>query len=281
MQRAVSLAWHYFRLAVMNELQYRLNFFIQLLESAIALVTALVVLALVYSHTDTLGGWNRYELQSLLGVYTVLMAVIRVSMQPNIERLIGDIHQGNFDFVLTKPMDAQWQVSIREVRVWQLIDVVAGLLIMGDAVWRLGRQISLWQAGLFGVTLLLGIAILYAVWMLIGCIAFWAIRIDNVFELFDNVASAGRLPVTIYPGWMRIILTYIVPMDFAVTVPAEVITARVDLATVGVQAVVALGFLGLLRIVWRWSLTQDSGASAEGYIFFSRTEPAEDTEAFC
>ena len=262
MQRAVSLAWHYFRLAVMNELQYRLNFFIQLLESAIALVTALVVLALVYSHTDTLGGWNRYELQSLLGVYTVLMAVIRVSMQPNIERLIGDIHQGNFDFVLTKPMDAQWQVSIREVRVWQLIDVVAGLLIMGDAVWRLGRQISLWQAGLFGVTLLLGIAILYAVWMLIGCIAFWAIRIDNVFELFDNVASAGRLPVTIYPGWMRIILTYIVPMAFAVTVPAEVITARVDLATVGVQAVVALGFLGLLRVVWRWSLTQYSGASA-------------------
>jgi ABC-type uncharacterized transport system permease subunit len=26
MQRALSLAWHYVRLAVMNELQYRLNF---------------------------------------------------------------------------------------------------------------------------------------------------------------------------------------------------------------------------------------------------------------
>ena len=43
--RALRLAWLYFRVGSMNELQYRANFFLQLLQSAVAVVTALVVLA--------------------------------------------------------------------------------------------------------------------------------------------------------------------------------------------------------------------------------------------
>ena len=98
--------------------------------------------------------------------------------------------------------------------------------------------------------------------MLIGCIAFWVIRIDNIFELFDNIVSAGRLPVSVYPAWVRIVLTYMVPVAFAVTVPAEAITARIDAATVLIQSVVMLGFVGGLRILWRRALVRYSGASA-------------------
>ena len=50
---ALQLAWLFFRVGSMNELQYRANFFIQLLQSAVSVVTALVVLALVYSHTTS------------------------------------------------------------------------------------------------------------------------------------------------------------------------------------------------------------------------------------
>jgi ABC-type uncharacterized transport system permease subunit len=36
----------------LDRLQYRANFFIQLLQSAVAVRTAIVVLKLVYSHTN-------------------------------------------------------------------------------------------------------------------------------------------------------------------------------------------------------------------------------------
>ena len=51
----------------MNELQYRVNFVVQLFQSAIALVVGLLVLALVYSHTDELNGWSQSELLCLSG----------------------------------------------------------------------------------------------------------------------------------------------------------------------------------------------------------------------
>ena len=46
----------------MDELQYRVNFALQVLQSLLALGTALVVLALVYSHTTELNGWSQSEL---------------------------------------------------------------------------------------------------------------------------------------------------------------------------------------------------------------------------
>jgi ABC-2 type transport system permease protein len=48
----LRVSWLYLKLGVLNELQYRVNFFVSLLQMAIALVTGLVVLALVYSHTQ-------------------------------------------------------------------------------------------------------------------------------------------------------------------------------------------------------------------------------------
>ncbi len=262
MKRAVVLAWQYLRLAVMNELQYRMNFVIQLFETAIALVTALVVLSLVYAQTDSLGGWSRYELQALLGIYTVLSAVVRFSIQPNIERLMTDIQKGTFDYVLVKPIDAQIQISIREVRVWQSIDIIAGAAILLDALFRLGVTVTFGQVLLFGLTLTLGIILIYTIWLLMSCIAFWVVRVDNIFELFDNIASAGRLPVDIYPRWMRVILTYLVPMAFAVTVPAQVIIGRINMSNVAIQAAVTLGFFVVTRFVWTKALVRYNGASA-------------------
>ena len=59
---ALRVSWLYLRVGVMNELQYRVNFLVSLLQSAITLAVALAVLALVYSHTDELNGWTKSEL---------------------------------------------------------------------------------------------------------------------------------------------------------------------------------------------------------------------------
>ena len=45
--RAPRLAWSFFRVGAMNELQYRSNFFLQLLESFLTLAAGLVGLAVI------------------------------------------------------------------------------------------------------------------------------------------------------------------------------------------------------------------------------------------
>ena len=58
---SLRLSWLFFKVGALNELQYRVNFVVQLFQSAIALIVGLLVLALVYSHTNELNGWSRSE----------------------------------------------------------------------------------------------------------------------------------------------------------------------------------------------------------------------------
>ena len=46
----IRVALLHLRIGVMNDLQYRVNFALQVLQSLLALATGLIVLALVYSH---------------------------------------------------------------------------------------------------------------------------------------------------------------------------------------------------------------------------------------
>src|SRR4051794_34025538 len=119
----------YLRVGVLNELEYRANFYFQVLQVAISLATGFAGLAVVFSHTKTLAGWTADELIALLGVYTLVGGVINLIIQPSMQKLMEDVRQGTLDFTLTKPEDSQLLVSISQIQVWKLVDIVMGLLV--------------------------------------------------------------------------------------------------------------------------------------------------------
>lgn len=64
--------------------------------------------------------------------------MIHTFIQPNMERLIEDIREGKLDYPLTKPEDSQVLVSVREIRIWQAVDIVVGGVVLGVAIAQLG-----------------------------------------------------------------------------------------------------------------------------------------------
>jgi ABC-2 type transport system permease protein len=246
----------------MNELQYRVNLFVQVFESLLALATGLVGLALVFNYTTELGGWSPPELLAVMGVFIFMGGLIRTTIQPNMERLIGDIQEGTLDYALTKPADSQALVSVREVRIWQTVDMATGLIVIFVALIQLNTQLGLVAALATVATLLMGGLMIYSFWLIITTGAFWIIRMEHVLELFQGVYQAGRWPVTIYPDWLRLTLTFLVPVAFAVTIPAEALTARLTLETLLFAALLTLALMLLARRVWKTGLRRYSGASA-------------------
>ena len=260
--RALRLAWLYFRVGSMNELQYRANFFIQLLQSAVSVGTALVVLALVYSHTDELNGWSRPELLVVMGIQILLGGVIRMSIQPNMQRLMEEVRDGKLDFALTKPEDSQVLVSIRDVRIWRAVDIVSGAAVLGYGISGLDRGVGVGDALLFVALLAVGTLTIYCFWLLISTLAFWIVNVWEIAELFDGIYQTGRWPVSIYPAWLRIGVTFLVPIAFAITVPAEAVTSRLEWGTVALAFGFAMVLFVFTRRWWRFGLRFYSGASA-------------------
>jgi ABC-2 type transport system permease protein len=260
--KIINLIWSHLRIGIASEMQYRVNFFIQLLQSFIALATGLISLWLVFSYTTTLGGWTESELLVVMGVYVLMGGVIQAAIQPNMQRLIDEIQDGTLDFALTKPIDSQIIVSIREFRFWQLTDVIVGLVVIIIAITQQQTRFGVWQALGFVVALLLGSIMIYCFWLMLTTTAFWLIRIWEMVNLFQGIYAAGRWPVGIYPDWLRVGLTFLVPIAFAVTVPAEALTDRLTPLTLVGAAGLTVFFLALARFIWQLGVRSYSGASA-------------------
>ncbi len=258
----LRIAWLFFRVGALNELQYRVNFLVQLLKSLITLGTGIIGLEVVFSHTNTLAGWTRPDLLAVMGVYTLMGGLINISIQPNMTQLLEDVQQGTFDYVLTKPADAQLQVSVRKVQIWSVTDILLGLGVLVFAVTQLQEGPGLLQALMFVALLIMGGLMIYSFWLIMTTGAFWVVRMENILELFQGVYQAGRWPVAIYPNWLQVGLTFIVPVAFAVTVPAEDITGRLTGATLLEALAVTVLLLALSRWFWRFGLKRYSGASS-------------------
>ncbi|MGH2615987.1 MAG: ABC transporter permease, partial [Thermomicrobiales bacterium] len=203
----LRLLWIHLRLGVLNELQYRTNLVVQLIQSAVGLVTALLGLGIVFSKTETLGGWRPAELLAIVGVYTLVSGLTQLIVRPSLARFMEDVRLGTLDFTLTKPVDAQMLVSMRQIEVWKLIDVAIGLIVLAVAIAELGASVGLTEAALFVVALLAGVTIIYSFLLILATCAFWFVRLDNILNIFQSMYEAGRWPIGIYPPWLRAMLT--------------------------------------------------------------------------
>ncbi len=260
--RTARLAWLYLRLGAMNELQYRANFFVAAFQSILAVAVGLIVLALVYSHTTLLNGWTESELLIILGVQILLGGVVHATIQPNMQRLADEVRDGKLDFALTKPEDAQALVSIRDVQIWEAVDIVSGSIIVIVGATRISTHVGVRQVAGFLALLALGALLLYCFWLVLATGAFWVVNRWFLAELFEGVYQTGRWPIGIYPGWLRYSMTYLVPIGFAVTVPAQAITGRLQWQTIAIAIAFAVALVTFTRWFWRCGLRRYSGASA-------------------
>ena len=259
---SLKVSWLFFKLGVLNELQYRVNFFVSMLQAAIALTAGLVVLALVYSHTEELNGWSQSELICVLGIQILMGGIIKSYIQPNMTRLLDDVREGKLDFALTKPEDAQMLVSVREVRIWQAVDVFSGLGVLAFGLSRITTDVGVADAAAFVFALAIGAVLIYCFWLIVATVAFWVVNMWHAVELFDGIYLTGRFPIGIYPGWLRYSVTFLVPVAFAVTVPAEALTSRLDWQTLVLAVVFGVVLFSFTRWFWRFGLKRYSGASA-------------------
>jgi len=203
----------FFRVNIAGELAYRINFLFSFFESVMGLVLRwpgwrLFSPTLIHS---TAGArkkfWRWLALQPDRWGYPV-------AILPGMQQLTESVRDGTFDFTLTKPEDAQLIATFSRVAVWKIIDIFLGLVILIIALARMGSVIGGVQAVEFLGMLLTGSVIVYSFFLILATLAFWLVR----WKYFDDIpecVSCGRWPLSLYPGWLRYGLIFVIPVAFA------------------------------------------------------------------
>ncbi len=260
--RYVRLFTLFLKASFLVELEYRANFAARAMVSVFWAGVTLVGAGVFYSHTDTIGGWTFDEALVIIGLFTFMSGFIQTFLQPNVQRIIEMIRLGTLDFVLTKPVNSQFMASLRYSQMFSMVDMLLGAAIVVWAFFRLRYAPDLLTLAQFALMLAMAILIVYSIWMVIATLAFWLVKVNNMAELFNSVYDTGRFPVTTFQGLIRLALTFVVPIAFITTFPAQSVLGRLDATTLLAAMAMGAGLFTASALFWRRAVRSYSSASS-------------------
>jgi ABC-2 type transport system permease protein len=262
LRRHARVALQLTRASIATQAQYRVDLAVQVALAGFWVVWNVAPLRVVFSHRERVGGWTEPEAMLVMSAFLVLKALLEGLVMPNLSALVQHVRTGTFDFILLKPVDAQVVVSFQKVLVPKGVDLAAGLAI---AAWSIGRLDPRPGPGALaaGVAMLVaGAVLVHALWMLVISTAFWVVKVDNLGYLLSSIFDAGRWPAPVFRGWVRVVLTFVLPVVMMTSYPAMAVLGRLDAARAAVAWGVTLALTLLSRAVWRVALGRYASASS-------------------
>jgi ABC-2 type transport system permease protein len=247
-----------------EEAAYRANFLISLFYSLLNLATGILGIVVIFGQVSQVHGWDLPSTLALLGVYLTVSALRGLFIGPGLESLSGmdgEIWSGAFDFTILRPVNTQFLVSLRKWRLFALFDLLLGLGVLFVAVIQLQVTLTLWQVLAFLLTLLSGSLILYAILLIFAALIFWSPGVLFTW-VFDGLFQLARYPLGMYPGWLQMVLTWIVPVGVITTLPAQALMGNLTIPSLLTSLGLALLLVSVASILFRLGLRRYASASS-------------------
>jgi ABC-2 type transport system permease protein len=249
-----------------SELEYRINFITSALYSAGQLIGSIFTINVLYAQNYQFGvtahdpGWSKEAAYLVIAIFSILDGITSAALSPNLSRIVGHVQRGTLDFILLKPLDAQVQLSTRNLSPWGFPNLIFGLALGVYAGVRLGLPGRAYPLGLAAV--LLSIVILYSLWYMVATTTIWFTKVWNATEVLRAFVDAGKYPMSAYPLAVRFFLTFILPIAFLTTVPAELMRGIRGPLFLAIEAAIAVVTLFVSRIFWDWAMRYYTSASS-------------------
>ncbi|MEW5871303.1 MAG: ABC-2 family transporter protein [Chloroflexota bacterium] len=262
--RYLCLIRSFFVASAQGELAYRANFWISLLHSLLNLGGGVLGLWVLFGQVQQVQGWDFPAVLALLGIYLLLGALRSLFIGPSLDALAGmdgEIWRGVLDFTLLRPLDVQFQASLRHWRPLALVDLALSLGVLGLALAGLHQSLALANLLAFLLALAAAVTILYALALVFTSLVF--ISPGFLFTwVFDSLFQMARYPVGVYPGWLRLVLTWVIPVGVMTTIPAQALVGAASPLALWGSLLLALGMFVGASWVFRVGLRRYASASS-------------------
>lgn len=251
----------FFSMAFAKESEYRANFAMNVFESALSLGLGVLAYVVLYGYTADVNGWSRAEALMLLGVFQMVVPTINLLFGANMWHIADHIREGEMDYLLRRPVSSRFLATLRNVELFEIPNAMLGLGLVvyagnvAGVEWSLPRILA---AVLLGAC---GLALIYSAWCAVVTLAFW-FQGGLLDPIFFWVLDVGRYPVTFFRGWVRLFLTWVLPVAFATTFPTQALLGELDPGLLLAGPAFACAALAATGWFWEYGARRYSSASS-------------------
>jgi len=258
----LKLIGTFLKVNLQMSLAYRADTVINILLNLMWLGWELLSLNIIFSNTQTLGGWGIGELIALLGVFRMINTLMAALIWPNTEKFNASVRDGSFDYNLLAPVNSLFLVSFSRITVWRIWDLVLAFILIIVGVNMAGDFVTPLSLLSFILLTLSGAIVLYSLWIVLIALTFWFTKFDNNVTILQALLDSGRYPSTVYPFWLRAIVTFIIPVAVATTVPLQALRGDLNGGEILLFLGVGVSSFLIASQVWRFGVKRYSGASS-------------------
>jgi ABC-2 type transport system permease protein len=250
------------RYSVVRTMMFRMDFIMWSLVELFWMTVNVLLIHVIYAHTDAIAGWNKHEMLVLVGTGMLLQRLMMGFFWSNLFELGRNIRTGHFDFFLAQPGNPLFMVSTRKLDLDGLLNSFIALAVVVYAVGELGLSPGILDV--VGYVLLLGAALVihYAVVLLSVSLTFWIISSEALVGTYFTIFEFARLPRRAFYGLNAVLFVWVLPAVISSNVPASALIHGFQPAYAFWLVAAAGAWLVLAVILFHRGLRRYSSASS-------------------
>ncbi len=272
MQRYLHLYYAFLRNSLLRDMTFRANFIIECISSMSWVVMTLGFYLLIFQYAQQVGGWGKWDFFAFLATSLIVNSLVEMFFMPNAENFSELIRKGGLDFLLLKPADTQFMVSLQRIDWSSLANVLLGVVLLFVSMYYLvtdpvdPQVITPRMFVLYPFFVLCGVAILYSLMIGLAATSIFLGRNQSLYDFWFYVTTFSRYPFEIYTGnalgrGLWYFFLFVIPVLVVINVPARVVARPLAQWWLAPWAIVAT-ILSLLISRWFFQLALSRYRSA-------------------
>lgn len=252
----------FFRNSLVREMSFRSNFLITLMTRGFWFAVQIILFDLIFRRVEQINDWSRPEYFGFMATGMLINAIVEAFFMPNCARFSELIRTGDLDFVLLKPIDTQFLVSLEKLELPMISQVVFATGLLGYSLYQIGQPVPVTAVIMYLLLLVAAVTFFYSLMIGLAATSIFFGRNQGLLDFWFYVTIFARYPSSIYSGSptgevVRFVFSYVLPILLVVTVPARVLLGKtlepswlvaITLLAAGTTFVAARAvFLGSLR----------------------------------
>jgi ABC-2 type transport system permease protein len=228
------------RNSLVRDMTFRANFLIDTLSSIAWMAMNLGFYILIFEYTPSLGvsaadgpHWGKEQFFLFLATTLLVNSLVQTLFMANADEFSELIRTGNLDFALLKPIDTQFLISLQRIEWSSLGNFFFGLALLGYSLAKMEYHPGLLQFVLYPLYVGCGVAIFYALMIVMAASAVWLGRNQTLYDFWFYISNFARYPREIYQGPLgtplRQFFTFVIPVLLVVNVPARLLVRPLEI----------------------------------------------------
>jgi ABC-2 type transport system permease protein len=218
------------RNSLVRDMTFRGNFVIDAVTSLAWVLLNIAFYVLIFQYTPMIGagsGWGRYEFFLFFATALIINSLVQTFFMTNADDFSDLIRTGGLDFILLKPIDPQFLVSLRRIDWSSLSNLLVGAVLLGYSLVRLHYLPGPFEILFYPLYIVCGVAIYYSLMIALAASTIWMGRNLTLLDFWFYITNFSRYPMDIYQGRfgtpLRHVFTFLIPVLIVVNVPARIL----------------------------------------------------------